>query len=34
MIFLMNPGGGVVTNGGLFADDSVFILGVRIYVPF
>jgi hypothetical protein len=33
-IFVMDPGGGTIANGGSFAEDSLFILGVRVYVPF
>jgi hypothetical protein len=32
-IFVMDPGGGQIP-GGTFADDSLFILGLRVYVPF
>ena len=33
-MFVVDPGGGQITDGGTFADSSVFILGVRVYVPF
>jgi len=33
-IFLFDPGGGDIANGGSFSDDTLFILGVRMYVPF
>lgn len=33
-MFIINPGGGQIADGGSFADDSVFILGIRVYVPF
>jgi len=33
-MFVINPGGGQIVDGGQFADDSLFILGVRVYVPF
>jgi len=34
MIFVMDPGGGDIASGGAFADDTLFILGIRVYVPF
>ncbi len=34
MIFVMDPGGGDIANGGSFADDTLFILGVRVHIPF
>ncbi len=34
MIFVMDPGGGDFASGGTFADDTLFILGIRVYVPF
>ncbi len=33
-LFVINPGGGQIVDGGTFTDDSLFILGVRLYVPF
>jgi hypothetical protein len=33
MIFVMDPGGGAIP-GGTFADDTLFILGVRVHIPF
>jgi len=33
-MFVINPGGGAFADGGSWADDSLFILGVRVYVPF
>lgn len=33
-MFVMNPGGGEFVDGGPFASDSLFILGIRVYVPF
>jgi hypothetical protein len=34
VIYIFNPGGGNITDGGSFADDTIFILGVRCFVPF
>jgi hypothetical protein len=34
LIFVSNPGGGDIASGGSFADDTLFILGLRVYVPF
>jgi hypothetical protein len=34
LIFVSDPGGGTIVNGGSFADDTLFILGVRVWVPF
>jgi hypothetical protein len=34
MLFVMDPGGGQIVDGGTFSDDTLFILGIRIYVPF
>jgi len=34
IIYVSNPGGGQRTVGGTFTDDALFILGLRIHVPF
>jgi hypothetical protein len=34
LIYVMDPGGGDFASGGTFAEDSLFILGVRVYIPF
>jgi hypothetical protein len=34
LIFVSDPGGGQASAGGTFADDTLFILGLRIHVPF
>jgi hypothetical protein len=34
MLFVMDPGGGDFASGGTFAEDTLFILGVRVYIPF
>ena len=34
LIFVMDPGGGDFASGGTFADDTLFILGIRVHVPF
>jgi hypothetical protein len=34
VMYVMDPGGGAIANGGTFTDDALFILGLRIHVPF
>ncbi|MHC4972384.1 MAG: carbohydrate porin [Planctomycetota bacterium] len=34
IMYVMDPGGGQIAQGGSFTDDSLFILGLRIHVPF
>ncbi|MHC4134678.1 MAG: carbohydrate porin [Planctomycetota bacterium] len=34
LMYVMDPGGGTTATGGSFTDDSLFILGLRIHVPF
>jgi hypothetical protein len=34
LIFVMDPGFGTIANGGTFSDDTLFILGLRVYIPF
>jgi hypothetical protein len=34
LLFVSSPGGGEIVDGGTFTDDALFILGVRMYVPF
>jgi hypothetical protein len=33
-IFIIDPGAGQLGSGGTFADDSLFILGIRVHIPF
>jgi hypothetical protein len=33
-LFIFDPGGGDIASGGSFADDTLFILGLRVYIPF
>jgi hypothetical protein len=33
-IYVFDPGGGTFADGGTFAEDALFILGIRVYIPF